>query len=220
MRYDDRRAAGRQLAGHLGFLRQRLPVVLGLPRDGVPVAYEVARALDAPLDVLVVRKLGLPGQPEVGFGAVGEDEVLLLDDGMIARARLTAAERESVLRAERAELDRRLRLCRAVREAVPLSGRTVVIVDDGLATGVTAEAACRIARRRGTAAVVLAVPVAAEAAVRRLRTAADAVVCPRASRLLGSVGAWYRDFGQISDAEVTELLGRAAASGAQPPRAR
>lgn len=220
MRYDDRRAAGRQLAGRLGFLRPRFPVVLGLPRGGVPVAYEVARALGAPLDVLVVRKLGLPQQPEVGFGAVGEDGVLLLDDDMIARTRLTAAERESVLRAERAELDRRLCLCRAVREAVPLSGRTAVIVDDGLATGVTAEAACRIARRRGAAGVVLAVPVASESAVRRLRAAADDVVCPRAPRLLGSVGAWYRDFGQTSDAEVTALLGRTAGSGAKPPRAR
>jgi len=215
MRYDDRRTAGRLLAGELAELRGRDAVVLGLPRGGVPVAAEVARSLGAPLDVLVVRKLGVPGQPEWAFGAIGEHGVRVLNQDVMASAGITPAALESVGAAEGAELERRVRAYRRDREAVPVTGRTAVVVDDGLATGATAEAACRVVRGQGAARVVLAVPVAPERSVARLRRVADAVVCPETPWDFGSVGAWYRDFAQVPDAEVVSLLAEAAAPG--PP---
>ncbi|NUP17025.1 MAG: phosphoribosyltransferase [Streptomyces sp.] len=217
MRYDDRRAAGRLLAGRLEELRGRDVVVLGLPRGGVPVAAEVARRLGAPLDVLVVRKLGVPGQPEWGFGAIGEHGVRVLNRDVIDAAGLNAGEREAVEEAERGELERRVRSYRQERAALPVTGRTAVVVDDGLATGATAEAACRVVRDQGAARIVLAVPVGASHSVARLRRVADDVVCPHTHRVLGSVGAWYRDFAQVSDAEVTSLLASAARA---TPRSR
>ncbi|MFJ5063630.1 phosphoribosyltransferase family protein [Streptomyces nigra] len=215
MRYDDRRTAGRLLAGELEELRGGDVVVLALPRGGVPVAAEVARHLRAPLDVLVVRKLGVPGQPEWAFGAIGEHGVRVLNRDVIAAAGVSSTALESVEAAERAELGRRVRAYRRRREAVPVNGRTAVVVDDGLATGATAEAACRVVRGQGAARVVLAVPVAPAHSVTRLRQVADAVVCPRTPRDFGSVGAWYRDFDQVPDAEVVSLLARATA--AVPP---
>ncbi|MGN9762059.1 phosphoribosyltransferase family protein [Streptomyces sp. SD31] len=212
MRYDDRRAAGRLLAEGLQELRGQDVVVLGLPRGGVPVAAEVARRLGAPLDVLVVRKLGVPGQPEWGFGAIGEHGVRVLNRDVIGEAGLDAAAQEAVEAAERAELERRVRSYRQGRDALPVDGRTAVVVDDGLATGATAEAACRVVRGQGAARVVLAVPVGPDHSVARLREVADDVVCPQTHRVLGSVGAWYRDFDQVSDTEVTSLLAEAARS--------
>ncbi|MFE2629763.1 phosphoribosyltransferase family protein [Streptomyces sp. NPDC059374] len=217
MRYDDRRTAGRLLAGELAGLRGPGAVVLGLPRGGVPVAAEVARSLGAPLDVLVVRKLGVPGQPEWAFGAIGEHGVRVLNQDVMASAGITSTALASVEAAERAELERRVRAYRRDRKAVPVTGRTAVVVDDGLATGATAEAACRVVRGQGAARVVLAVPVAPERSVARLRQVADAVVCPRTPGDFGSGGAWYRDFAQVPDAEVVALL---AGAGAPDPPAR
>ncbi|MER5935942.1 phosphoribosyltransferase family protein [Streptomyces sp. NPDC001928] len=220
MRYDDRRTAGRLLAEGLEELRGQDVVVLGLPRGGVPVAAEVARRLDAPLDVLVVRKLGVPDQPEWGFGAIGEHGVRVLNRDVIGEAGLTSAERGAVETAERAELERRVRGYRQGREALPVAGRTALVVDDGLATGATAEAACRVVRGQGAARVVLAVPVGPAHSVARLRQVADDVVCPQTHRILGSVGAWYRDFGQVPDAEVTSLLAAAAGPRSASPSDR
>ncbi|WP_432198912.1 phosphoribosyltransferase family protein [Streptomyces sp. bgisy027] len=219
MRYEDRSAAGRLLAEELLQLRGRDVVVLGLPRGGVPVAAEVARRLDAPLDVLVVRKLGVPGQPEWGFGAVGEHGVRVLNRDVISEAGLASAELEAVEAAERAELERRVRGYRRGREPLPVTGRTALVVDDGLATGATAEAACRVVRGQGAARVVLAVPVGPTHSVVRLRQVADEVICPQTHRILGSVGAWYRHFGQVPDAEVTSLLARATEPGSPSPAA-
>ncbi|MGW6906599.1 phosphoribosyltransferase family protein [Streptomyces sp. NPDC054940] len=216
MRYDDRRDAGRLLAERLQELRGRDVVVLGLPRGGVPVAAEVARGLGAPLDVLVVRKLGVPEQPEWGFGAIGEHGVRVLNEDVIDAAGLRAGEREAVEEAERGELERRVRSYRRERTALPVAGRTAVVVDDGLATGATAEAACRVVRGQGAARIVLAVPVGASHSVARLERVADDVVCPHTLQILGSVGAWYRDFTQVTDAEVTSLLARAARSPTAP----
>ncbi|MCL8011525.1 phosphoribosyltransferase family protein [Streptomyces sp. AS02] len=219
MRYDDRGAAGRLLAERLQELRGQDVVVLGLPRGGVPVAVEVARSLGAALDVLVVRKLGVPGQPEWGFGAIGEHGVRVLNQDVIDAAGLRAGEREAVEAAERGELERRVRGYRRERAALPVAGRTAVVVDDGLATGATAEAACRVVRGQGAARIVLAVPVGAAHSVARLRRVADDVVCPHTHRILGSVGAWYRDFAQVTDAEVTSLLERAARPAPRSPAA-
>ncbi|MEV0740222.1 phosphoribosyltransferase family protein [Streptomyces sp. NPDC050549] len=216
MRFDDRRAAGRRLARRLDVLRGQDVVVLGLPRGGVPVAYEVAQALDAPLDVLVVRKLGVPWQPELGFGAVGENGVRVLNENAVDDTRPSPAEQAAVERTEQAEVGRRVRRYRAGRPRVPVAGRTVVVVDDGLATGATAEAACRIVRGQGAARIVLAVPVGPASTVERLHEVADRVVCLRSVQYLGSVGAWYEDFTQTTDAEVIALLTRSARPASAP----
>jgi putative phosphoribosyl transferase len=206
MRYIDRRHAGRELGQLLVAAPPREPVVLALPRGGVPVGVEVAAALGAPLDLVVVRKVGLPGQPEVGAGAVTEDGVVLLDGALLRRVHLTAADLEPAVAAERAELRRRVAAYRAGEPPEPLAGRTAVIVDDGLARGVTALAAVRSARARGAAAVVLAVPVASREGTRRVAAECDAVVCPAILDRFGAVGRYYRDFAQVEDGEVRTLL--------------
>ncbi|WIY00526.1 phosphoribosyltransferase [Amycolatopsis mongoliensis] len=210
MRFADRADAGRRLARRLDDFPAGNAVVVGLPRGGVPVAFVVARALHAPLDVIVVRKLGLPWQPELALGALGEDDVRVVDEDLVRRTGVTAAELEAVTRAESAELRRRVARFRAGRERVPLAGRTVVVVDDGVATGATARAACRVARAQGAARVVLAVPVCAPSALHALAAVADEVVCLWAPAGFRAVGQWYRDFRQTSDEEVTDLLRRAA----------
>jgi predicted phosphoribosyltransferase len=182
-------------------------VVLALPRGGVPVAVEVARALGAPLDVVVVRKVGLPGQPEVGAGAVTEDGVVFLDQALLTRVRLTTAGLERVVAAERAELARRVESYRHGGSPASLAGRVAVVVDDGLARGVTAVAAVRAVRSRGAAMVVVAVPVASTEGVQRVARECDAVVCPVVLDRFGAVGRYYRDFAQVSDEEVRALLG-------------
>lgn len=209
MRYENRADAGRRLARCLEFLRDEDAVVLGVPRGGVPVAFEVARHLGAPLDLAVVRKLPVPWQPELGFGALGEHGVRVIDRAVLAESGLDPAERETVERAERAELERRLSHLRESRPPLPVAGRTALVVDDSLSTGAAAEAACRVARTRGAARVVLAVPVGPEAALPHLRTVADRVVCLQPLRHLGSVGGWYAEFGQVTDAEVATLLAEA-----------
>lgn len=215
-RFADRNQAGRQLAE---LLVQRLTgvrttdvVVLGLPRGGVPVAFEVAQALRAPLDVIVVRKLGVPGQPELAMGAVGEDDVVVLNLPVIGTARVSQDELAEVRDAESAQVRRRTALLRENRTPVPIAGRTVVVVDDGMATGSTAQAACQVARARGAAEVILAVPVAAADAARRLRSVADEVVCLQTPQWFAAVGQWYDDFRPVSDDEVVALLAQAAAA--------
>ncbi|MFR0354644.1 phosphoribosyltransferase family protein [Streptomyces sediminimaris] len=217
MRFVDRTDAGRRLAPLLAHLRGQDVVVLGLPRGGMPVAFEVARELGAALDVLVVRKLGVPRQPELAFGAVGEHGVLVLNEDVIGEAGPGPDERRSLELARRAEVARQSERYRRARPPVSVAGRTAVVVDDGLATGATAEAACRVVRTLGAARVVLAVPVGAERTVLRLRRCADEVVCLHSPRFFGSVGAWYQDFTQVADARVTDLLQRAARPAAPAP---
>ncbi|MFC5801018.1 phosphoribosyltransferase family protein [Streptomyces formicae] len=210
MLFNDRVDAGQRLAEALSHLRAADPVVLGLPRGGVPVAFQVARALGAPLDVIVVRKLGVPYHRELGFGAIGEGGVRIISDDIVRRGHVSRKDVESVEQAEQAELARQAERFRAGRERVGIAGRTVIVVDDGVATGATAAAACEVVRAQGAARVLLAVPVAPPDAVAWLRTEADEVVCLSTPRAFSAVGEWYRDFSQTPDDEVVALLERAA----------
>lgn len=216
MIFEDRAEAGRRLAERLYGLHGADVVVLGLPRGGVPVAFEVAGRLDVPLDVIVVRKLGVPHQPELAFGAIGEDEARVINDSVVERTGLTRDEMGRVERHERAELERRATRFRAGRPRIPLTGRTAVIVDDGVATGATARAACQVARAQGAARIVVAVPVASRDARHLLLSEADEVICLEQPMYFFAVGQWYHHFGQTSDEEVVELLARAAAREPQP----
>jgi putative phosphoribosyl transferase len=213
MPFRDRREAGQRLAVRLSGLRSSRPLVLGLPRGGVPVAFEVARELDAPLDILVVRKLGVPFQPELGMGAVGEDGVRVLNAEVLREAGVTDTQLAEVEARERAEVEQRAARLRRGRPAIPLTDRTVVIVDDGLATGGTARAAIRVARARGAARVVLAVPVAPPDTVAALSREADDVVSLETPEPFFAIGGWYVDFTPTSDHEVVDLLA-ARAGGA------
>ncbi|MDX3093387.1 phosphoribosyltransferase [Streptomyces sp. ME01-24h] len=213
MHFTDRADAGRQLAERLRHLDLDNPIVLGLPRGGVVVAYEVARALHAPLDVIVVRKLGVPYHPELGFGAIGEGGAKVLSDDIVHMSHVSRADIAGVEHREEAELARQAHRFREGRPRIPLAGRAVLLVDDGVATGATALAACEVARAQGAARVVLAVPVASPQALPALRRAADDVVCLSAPSAFFAVGEWYRDFAQTSDDEVSGLLEQAAARG-------
>ena len=203
--FENRLDAGQQLAAELTGMRFEHPVVLGLPRGGVPVAAEVARVLDAPLDVIVVRKLGIPYQPEVAMGAIGEGGARVLDRRLIEAAYVSDQQIAAVEAAERETLDRRVRTLRVIRPRVNLKGRTAIIVDDGLATGATATVACQIARELGAIRVVLAVPVAPAEAIASFPAADDviAVLVPTPFR---AVGLHYRDFAPTSDDEVATIL--------------
>jgi len=211
--FRDRADAGRSLAELLLPLRDEDVVVGGLPRGGVPVAAEVAASLGKPLDVVVVRKLGAPMQPELGVGAIGEEGVVVLNEGLIADIGLTESQVQRVAAAERRELDRRVQVYRGHRGPVPMAGRTAVLVDDGLATGYTARAAVEVARRRRADRVVLAVPVAPPEAVDELAAVADDVVAVETPLYMAAVGNWYDDFDQTSDSEVVELLRRSQNPG-------
>jgi putative phosphoribosyl transferase len=209
MPFADRRDAGRRLAERLTFLRGGDVVVLGLPRGGVPVAFEVARVLGAPLDVILVRKLGVPYQPELAMGAIGEGGVRVINDEVLRLTGVKPARLAEVEQRERVELERRARRYRGDRPAVELVGRTAVVVDDGIATGSTARAACAVARAHGAARVVLAVPVAPPSAVQELGREVE-VVSVETPEHLWAIGEWYRDFSQTSDEEVAGLLARSA----------
>jgi predicted phosphoribosyltransferase len=202
----DRVDAGRQLGAAVRRLELVDPVVVGLPRGGVVVAAGVAAGLGAQLDVIVVRKLGVPWHPELGMGAVGEDGVRLLNDEVIRQCRVSPDQVAAVELRERARLDLQVRAFRGERPPVALSGLPVVVVDDGVATGFTARAACQVAAARGAARVVLAVPTGPPGIDKKLADVADPVVCLSASRWATSVGAAYRDFDQTTDAEVVALL--------------
>jgi len=220
--FRDRVAAGRALAERLGSLRGQPLVVFGLPRGGIPVAAEVARALGAPLDVLVVRKLGLPYQPELAMGAIAEDGVRVVDERMLAMGSVTAPELDAVEHRERIELERRVARYRGGRRPRPVAGRTALVVDDGIATGATARAACRALRARGAARVVLAAPVGPPDTAERLADVADEVVLVAAPGGFAAVGQWYDDFSPTTDGEVAALLrgsvpAESGAVAADPP---
>jgi predicted phosphoribosyltransferase len=209
--FSDRRAAGRELALQLSDYSGRDDVVvLGLPRGGVPVAYEVALALDAPLDVFVVRKLGVPGREELAMGAIASGGVLVTNREVLVAARIAPNEIETAIERERAELGRRERLYRGGLQAIDLHGRIALVVDDGLATGATMRAAIEALRRRAARAVVVAVPIAAPTTCRELARHADGIVCAHTAEPLIAVGVWYRDFTATSDEEVRDLLEEAA----------
>ncbi len=214
--FEDRVDAGRQLGRRLAELRGQDIVVLGLPRGGVPVAFEVAAALDAPLDVIVVRKLGLPYQPELAMGAIGEGGAKVLDEQVLAHSRVGGDELQVVEEHERAALENRLVLFRKGRTRQDLTGRIAVIVDDGIATGSTARVACRVARKQGAARVILAVPVAPAETLANL-TEPDEVVCLATPRQFTAVGYHYRDFSPTDDDEVLRLLDLAAKRVATTP---
>lgn len=208
--YADRAAAGRVLVGELRDLAGRPDVVvLGLPRGGVPVAFEVARRLPAPLDVVVVRKLGLPRHPELAMGAVassaGELQIVR-NEAVIRRGRVRDRAFDKVLEAETAELRRREALYRGSRAPLPLRGRTVVVVDDGLATGASMAVALRVIQEQGVASVVVAVPIGPRDACAALTPQVDRLVCPWTPAHFVAVGAGYREFGQTTDDEVRRLL--------------
>lgn len=210
MPFRDRSDAGRRLAAALAPLELEHPVVLGMARGGVAVAAEVASTLHAPLDVVVVRKLGHPQQPELALGAIGEGGVRVLNDTLVAQLGVPDDVIEAVAARETAELGRRLDAYRGEHRALDLSGRTAVVIDDGLATGATARAALAVVRHHGAARVVLGVPVAPPGALALLEAVADAVVCVEVTERFTGLSQWYEDFRQVSDDEVRTLLDRGA----------
>ncbi|HZO63700.1 MAG TPA: phosphoribosyltransferase family protein [Kribbellaceae bacterium] len=214
-RFSDRADAGRQLADRLArtVVAALGPVVLGLPRGGVPVAAEVAKGLRAPLDVLVIRKVGVPWQPELAVGAVGEGGIRVVNSEIFRSTGLTEAELDGLVARAAAEVEERVRGFRAGRAAVEVAGLDVVLVDDGIATGATMHAAVEVVRARGALTVTVATPVAAVQSLERLRPVADRIVCLLEPSDLRGVGLWYRDFTQTSDSEVAELLSKAGEAG-------
>ncbi|OJU22394.1 MAG: phosphoribosyltransferase [Sphingomonas sp. 66-10] len=213
--FADRADAGRRLAAALSHLAITHPLVLALPRGGVPVAFEVARALGADLDLLLVRKLGVPGHPELGLGAVvdGAEPQLVLNDILIRTLALTPDYIEAELRRQLIEINRRRSAYLGDRVPPPMTGRTVIIVDDGIATGGTMKAALRGARKNRPARLVLAVPVAPREALTELESECDELVCLAAPDPFYAVGAHYGNFDQTSDAEVMSLLAKARIDG-------
>jgi putative phosphoribosyl transferase len=205
--FADRREAGRELAAKLGAYRGRQDVVvLALPRGGVPVAFEVAEALDAPLDIFVVRKLGMPGHPEFAIGAIASGGVRVLSEDAIRWYGISSSQIEAVAAEELAELERREREYRQGRALTDLHGRTVILVDDGLATGSSMRAAVQAVRAHKPARVVVAVPVGAPNTCEEFADITDETVCARMPEPFSAVGLWYRDFSQTTDAEVGALL--------------
>lgn len=207
MQFEDRREGGRKLAEKLQAYRGRDDVlVLALPRGGVPVAYEVARALDAPLDVFLVRKIGVPGQQELAMGAIASGGVQVLNDRVVSSLGISREAIDETAERERRELQRRMTAYRGDRPEPELEGRTVLLIDDGLATGATMRAAVRAVRQRDPSRVVVAAPSGSSDAAQALAADADDVVCVMTPEPYYAVGAWYRDFSQTTDDEVRELL--------------
>lgn len=216
-RFADRRDAGRRLARGLASLASERPTVIGLPRGGVPVALEIAAALNAPLEILAVRKLGAPENPELGIGAVAEDGIVVMDPATVTALGVGKRQLEGTLARETAELRRRVDLYRGGRPPLDLEGRTVIVVDDGLATGVTDAAALRAVRRKGPRKVILAVPVCSPEAASRLARDADEIVCLLQPAGFRGVGEWYRDFAQLTDGDVLSLLAQARSAESAAP---
>jgi putative phosphoribosyl transferase len=207
--FEDRRDAGRRLAAKLSRFRDERPVVFALPRGGVPVGYEISRKLDAPLDVFVSRKLGAPDQPEFGIGAVAVGGVRILNRDVIRRLGIPDEYLERVTARELAEVNLRLRYFRGDRPELRVGGRTTILVDDGLATGVTARAAVAALRRRRPRRLILAAPVCAAQTAKIFLAEVDELICLKTPSDLGAIGFWYRDFEQTPDAEVVQLLEKA-----------
>jgi putative phosphoribosyl transferase len=206
MRFRNRAEAGQQLARRLSHLLEREPVVVGLPRGGVPVAAEIARELKAPLDIVLVRKVGTPHRKELAAGAVGEDGITVENDFVLQGLGLSWADLSDQVARERDEVKRRAVTLRSDRERIALADRTVVVVDDGIATGSTVVAAMRVVRSLGAREVVLAVPVAPADAIEHLHGLADEVLCLHTPVRFSAVGQWFEDFRQVSDKEVRALL--------------
>lgn len=211
--FADRRAAGRDLAQALLRYAGTRPVVLGLPRGGVPVAAEVARVLDGTLDVWVARKLGVPIQPELGMGAIAEGPAVFLDRSTVALVGITRAQLLEVARREMNEIRRRVERFRGGRTPPDLRDRTVILVDDGIATGGTMKAAVRAVKKRRPARLIVAIPVAAPDIVAEFRAMVDDVVCLHQPAALFAIGLWYEDFRQVRDDEVVRILERARRDG-------
>lgn len=207
--FADRIDGGHNLASRLVHLRNRDVVVVGLPRGGVPVAAEVAKTLNAPFDVILVRKLGVPSQPELAMGAIGENGVRVLNAEIVRMMGVTSGEIARIESREREELERRVERFRSGRELVSLKGRVVIVVDDGIATGSTARAACQVARAHGTSRIVLAVPVAPRGWERDLARVADEYVCVATPEKFSSVGQFYSNFTQVTDDDVVVCLNQA-----------
>jgi putative phosphoribosyl transferase len=208
--FENRQEAGHKLAKAVSALKLQEPIVLALPRGGVPVAAEIATALDAPLEVLVVRKVGAPGNPELAAAALvaGDPPVLMLNPEIVEAFALSGTEIEQMASAEQPELERRSRLYLRGRRPIPVSGRTVIMVDDGVATGTTMKAALRSLRQRGAGNTILAVPVAPPSVVEELREEADMIVCLRQPKHFCALSLHYREFDQVSDSEVLNLLAK------------
>jgi len=214
--YKDRADAGRQLVGRLGeYVDRPNVIVLALPRGGVPVGYEVAMGLNVDLDVYLVRKLGVPGHEELAMGAIAEGGVRVLNDQVVNYLHISPSVIESVAAAEQQELERRARLYRGDRAAPAIQGRTVILIDDGLATGSTMRAAAAAIRRQGPERLVVAVPVAAADTCEEFREFVDETVCAATPEPFYAVGLWYEDFSQTTDEEVRDLLQRTAATHRQ-----
>jgi predicted phosphoribosyltransferase len=213
-RFRNRSEAGRQLAAKLAAYAKRPEViVLALPRGGVPVAYEVAQALEAPLDVFLVRKLGVPGHEELAMGAIASGGVRVINQDVVRALGIPQAVIDAVAAREQQELERRERLYRGDRPAPDVRGRTVILVDDGLATGATMSAAVQALKQQGAGRVVVAVPIAPPDTCDRLREDVDDIVCAVTPEPFHAVGLWYEDFSQTTDEEVRDLLARAARVG-------
>ena len=219
MKFADREAAGRQLAAKLAHLKDRQPVVLALPRGGVAVGSEIARALGVPLDIVLVRKIGVPWQPELALGAVtnGARPETFIDQDLAKALDIPEAYVEEATAHQLEEIERRRKSYCANRPPIDVTGPTAVIVDDGIATGATMRVALRAVRRRNPAHLVLAVPVASPETIAQFRMEADETICLETPELLGAIGFYYRDFHQMSDEEVTDLLSRAAQLTSQAP---
>lgn len=217
--FRDRQDAGISLAAELGVYASKRPIVLGLPRGGVPVAYEIARALEAPLDIWMSAKVGVPSQPELGAGAVAENGYVRLNDRILDRLGLSRERLAGAIEMKQREIEQRARLYRSGRTRPDLRQRTVILVDDGMATGATTRAAVESIRAQQPRAIVLAVPVADRETLKAIAAQVDAIVCLRKPLDLQAVGLWYEDFRQVSDDEVLRLLARARRPAAEPAEA-
>jgi len=206
MRFKDRTYAGRQLAELLSTYKNHNPYIFALPRGGVPVGYEIAKKLDAPLDIVVVRKLGVPFNPELGFGAIAPGEIVITNDELISAFDISDKEIEYIKAKEKAEMDRRIKMYRGDNIMPDLTSKTAILVDDGIATGLTARAAIRFIKNYNPKIIVVAAPVCAPDSLQELKAEADDVVCIDAPFDFRAVAEWYREFPQVSDDSVVAIM--------------
>lgn len=206
MVFANRIEAGKLLAQSLLSIKEKDPIILGLPRGGVPVAYEVAHALNKPLDVIIVRKLGVPWQNELAFGAIGEGDQIFLNQHIIKTLEINQETQDHIISREREEIKNRQIRFRGDRKPIDIKGRCVVIVDDGIATGATVEVACKVAKARGASEIIVAAPVAAQRTVKKLANVSDKIIVLDSPENFESVGEWYEDFSPTLDEDVIQIL--------------